>query len=75
MSLFERLRYSLYLAVVVGAALGLLVVLASSDVLRLLPSSAFELVFSPLYMLVLFAVAFLVAAQIAPRLPISRRRS
>lgn len=61
MSFFQRLRYALYLTAVVGAFIGFLIALASSDVIGLLPKSAFGLLMSPVYGLVIFVAAFLLA--------------
>lgn len=61
MPFFQRLGYSLYLAAVLGAFAGLMIALASSDVIGLLPTSAFELLMSPAYGLVIFVAAFLMA--------------
>jgi hypothetical protein len=72
MGLVERFRYAAYLAVVVGAIVGLLLALGSADAIGFLPSSAFDLMFSPMLMLALYLVAFAVAPWVAERLPIKR---
>ena len=72
MSLFERLKYSLCLAAVSGAIIGLLVSLATADFIRLLPIAVFEMMFSPLYLVALYVVAFVTAPWVADRLPITR---
>jgi len=60
-SLFERLKYALYLAAVGGALIGLLVGLATADVIGLLPVAVFDMMFSPLYFVVLYVVVFIAA--------------
>jgi hypothetical protein len=72
MSLFERLRYALYLAVVGGALIGLIVAIASADVIGLLPIAAFDMLFNPLYFVALYVVAFIVSPWVADRIPIAR---
>jgi hypothetical protein len=47
MTLFERLRYSLYLSAVGGAAIILVLSIASADVVGWLPPSAGHRLFSP----------------------------
>lgn len=59
MPLAQRLKYSMYLAAVAGALLGLVIAVASSDAVGLLPTKTFQLIFSPAYGLVVFALAFL----------------
>ncbi len=71
MSFYQRLRYSLYLAAVGGALVGLVVAVASADVVGLLPSAAFDLLMSPSYLLVVFALAFLAVPMFARRFPIA----
>jgi len=72
MSLFERLRYAFYLATVSAALIGLLIVMASADVIGLLPIAAFDALFNPLYFLALYGVSFVAAPWVADLLPISR---
>jgi hypothetical protein len=71
MSLYQRLRYSLYLAAVGGALAGLIIAVASADVVGLLPHNAFDFLMSPGYLLVIFVVAFLAAPVVAPYFPIA----
>ena len=75
MSLFERLRYALYLAVVSFALIGLVVSLATADVIGLLPMAVFDMMFDPFYVVALYIVAFLVAPWVVDRLPITRGRT
>jgi hypothetical protein len=75
MTLFERLRYSLYLAAVAGAVIVLVISIASADVVGWLPSSVDKLVFSPYFSLVLYLAAYLVAPWASQRFPIVRNRS
>jgi hypothetical protein len=51
--------------------IGLLVSLATADIIALLPVAAFDMMFSPLYLVVLYAVAFIAAPWVAERLPIT----
>jgi hypothetical protein len=71
MSFYQRLRYSLYLTVVGGALVGLVVVVASADVVGLLPATAFDLLMPPGYLLVVFALAFIAAPMVARSFPIT----
>jgi len=71
MSFYQRLRYSLYLAAVGSALVGLVVAAASADVVGLLPTTAFDLLVSPRYLLVVFALAFLIAPMVARRFPLA----
>jgi uncharacterized membrane protein YjfL (UPF0719 family) len=71
MSLYQRLKYSLYLAAVGGALVGLVVALASADAVGLLPIAAFDFIMSPAYLLVILVVAFVAAPLLGSRLPVS----
>jgi hypothetical protein len=73
-NLLERLRYALYLAIVCGAAIGLVTMLASADVVGWLPSSAADFVFSPAFVGPLYLLAFLLAPMLSQRFPIVRKR-
>jgi hypothetical protein len=75
MSLFERLRYAPYLAAVSGALIGLLVSLATADVIGLLPIAAFDMMFNPYCLMALYIVALVAAPRVANRLPITRGRT
>jgi hypothetical protein len=57
MTLFERLRYSLYLTAVGGAIIVLVVSIASADVVGWLPRSADRFAFSPFFLFALYLVA------------------
>jgi hypothetical protein len=72
MTLFERLRYALYLAAVGGAVIILVISIASADVVGWLPPSADRLVLSPFFPFALYLVAFLVAPWVSQRFPIGR---
>jgi hypothetical protein len=74
MTLFERLRYSLYLAAVGGAVIVLVISIASADVVGWLPPSAEKLVLNPFFPFALYLVAYLVAPWMSRQLPIVRRR-
>jgi hypothetical protein len=74
MTLFERLRYSLYLSAVGGAAIILVLSIASADVVGWLPPSAGHRLFSPFFLLTLYLVAYLVAPWVSQRFPIVRNR-
>jgi formate/nitrite transporter FocA (FNT family) len=67
MTLFERLRYSLYLAAVGGAVIGLLISIASADVVGWLPPSAGNLLFSPVFPFALYLVAYLEGLNLLSR--------
>jgi len=58
MPIVTRLRYALYLAAVSSAAVSLLVAIASADAVALLPVGAFRALFSPFFMLAVYAAAF-----------------
>jgi hypothetical protein len=75
MTVFERLRYSLYLAAVGGAVIILVISIASADVVGWLPPSADKLVLSPFLPFALYLVAYLVAPWLSRRFPIVRNRS
>jgi hypothetical protein len=75
MTLFERLRYSLYMAAIGGAAIILLISIASADVVGWLPASADKFVFSPFFLFALYLVAYLLAPLLSQRFPIVRNRS
>jgi hypothetical protein len=75
LTLVERLRYSLYLAAIAGAALVLALSIGSADAVRLLPASADKLVFSPFFWLALYAVSYVVAPLVSRRFPIVRNGS
>jgi hypothetical protein len=75
MHLSQRIKYSFYLAIPVAAILALAIAAASADGIGILPVAAFDLVFSPLYFLVIYAASFLVAPLIAHHLPLSEQQS
>jgi hypothetical protein len=75
MQLSQRIKYSFYLALPVAAILALAIAVASADGIGILPLAAFDLVFSPLYFLVIYAASFLVAPLIVHRLPVSEQQS
>jgi hypothetical protein len=72
MTLLTRLRYALYLAIVSNAAIGLIVALASADGVDLLPGRAFDVLFSPLFMLAVYVVSFVLSPWAAEHFPIKR---
>jgi hypothetical protein len=72
MTLLTRLRYALYLAIVSSAAISLFVALASADAVGLLPSRAFDALFSPFFMLAVYVVSFVLSPWAAERFPIKR---
>jgi hypothetical protein len=72
MTLFQRARYALILAIVAGSFISLLIALGSADAIGLLPPDAFNLALSPSLMVVTYIAAFLVAPRIAKHLPIAR---
>jgi hypothetical protein len=75
MTLFERLRYALFLAAVGGAAIILVISIATADVVGWLPSSADRLVFSPLFLFALYLVAYLLAPWVSRRFRVVRKGS
>ena len=72
MSLLTRLRYAPYLAVVGGAAVALLMAIASADAVALLPISAFDALFGPFFVLAVYGVSFALAPWVVRRLPIKQ---
>jgi hypothetical protein len=74
MALFERLRYSLYLAAIGGAVIILVISIVSADIIGWLPASADELVFNPFFAFALYLVAYLLAPLVSRRFPIVRNR-
>jgi hypothetical protein len=75
MALFERLRYSLYLAAIGGAVIILVISIASADIIGWLPASADKVAFSPLFPFALYLVAYLLAPLASRKFPIVRNRS
>lgn len=70
---FQRLRYALYLHIVVTAILGLILSIASADVIAFIPRmNVGELISSPYYFVPAYAICFLVAPWISLRYPIKR---
>jgi len=72
MSLLDRVRYSLYLAIVIAAILSLALVLGSADAIGILPASAFDFALSPTLFFVTYILSFIAAPHIAERFPIKR---
>jgi hypothetical protein len=72
MPLLARLRYSLYLAIALSMIASLIIVLASADVIGILPSSAFDFAMSPGLFLLAYGISFTVAPVVANRYPIKR---
>ena len=72
MSLFQRLRYALYLAVVSSAAIVLIVAVGSADLVALIPISVFDALFNPLFVLTIYAASFFLAPWVSEHLPITR---
>jgi hypothetical protein len=75
MTLFERLRYSLYLAAIGGAVIILVISIASADIVGWLPASADKLVRGPFSLFAIYLVGFLLAPFVSRRFPIVRNRS
>jgi hypothetical protein len=59
------------LAIPAAALFSLVVFFASADVIGILPSAAFDLLFSPLYFVAIYALSFVVSPFIESRLPIN----
>ena len=74
MDLPQRVKYSFYLAIPIAALLALVIAIASADGVGFLPVAALDLVFSPLYFVVIYAASFIVAPLIAHRVPVSERQ-
>ena len=74
MPLIARLRYALYLAIVLSAALSLILMLASADAVAILPSSASDLAFNPVMVFVLYVLSYVAAPSLAERFPIGTDR-
>ena len=75
MTLFERLRYSLYLAAIGGAVIILVISIASADIVGWLPASADKVAFSPFFPFALYLVAYLLAPLASRKFRIVRNRS
>jgi len=75
MTLFERLRYSLYLAAIGGAVIILVISIASADMVGWLPASADKIALSPFFLFALYLLAYLLAPLASRRFPIVRNRS
>jgi hypothetical protein len=67
MRLLDRFRYSFYLTVPAAALIGLAIAVASADGVALLPPRAFDLILSPVYLLLVFSISFLIAPWVARR--------
>jgi len=72
MPFLARLRYSLYLAIVLSVAVSLVILLASADAIAILPPSAFDVALSPGLFLAAYVVSFVAAPFVAERFPIKR---
>jgi hypothetical protein len=75
MTLFERLRYSLYLVAIGGAVIILVISIASADMVGWLPASADKIALSPFFLFALYLLAYLLAPLASRRFPIVRNRS
>ena len=72
MALVERARYAGYLTIVSGVFISLILIVASADVIALLPPGAFDYAFSPLLIVIIYPLAFVVAPLISQRIPLKR---
>jgi len=70
--LLPRLRYALYLAIVLSVAASLVIMLGSGDSIAILPPSAFDFALSPGLFLVAYFVSFIATPFVAERFPIKR---
>jgi hypothetical protein len=68
MQLLDRFRFSFYLTVPAAALIGLAIAVASADGVALLPPRAFDLILSPVYLLLVFSISFLIAPWVARRM-------
>lgn len=73
LELSQRLKYSFQLAIPFAALFALVVVVASADVVGILPAAAFDLVFSPFYFIVIYAISFFVSPLIESKLPFTEK--
>jgi hypothetical protein len=71
MQFHQRIKYSFYLAISTAALFALVIVVASADSVELIPTASFDLVQSPIYFLVIFAVSYAFAPIAARRVDIS----
>lgn len=74
MNPLTRLGYALRLAIVSAAIIGLIITIASADVIGLIPIRVFDAMLNPIYFLFLYVVAFLLAPLVSERFPISRSK-
>lgn len=65
MSLGQRLSYAATLSAVLGAAGVLLIFVLSADGIHVLPADSTDLVFSPIYPLVVFVLSCLIAPMLS----------
>jgi Na+-driven multidrug efflux pump len=72
MALADRARYAGYLTIVCGVFVSLILVVASAEAISLLPPEAFDYALSPLLVVIIYPVAFLVAPMISRRFPFKR---
>ncbi len=73
MTVFERLRYALYLYIALGAIVMLALSVAGADAVALIPNIDVGRVMShPLYIVPVYAVCFLAAPRLYERFPIKR---
>ena len=71
MSLFNRLRYALYLMIATTMIVGLVVSIASADAVALLPAiDAGALVSHPLYLAAVYLASFIAAPWFHEHFPI-----
>ena len=72
MTLFARLRYSLYLAIALSMAASLVLMVASADAIAILPPSAFDLAMSPALFAIAYIASFVASPFVARRFPVKR---
>ena len=70
MTFSERAGYALVVTIVATAVVSLALAIGSADAVALLPSTAFDLIMGPCIFSPIYVVAFLIAPQLEPRLPI-----
>jgi hypothetical protein len=72
MDLLTRFGYAVRLTCVAGAIIGLLISIGSADVIALLPISAFDVLGSPFYLLILYIASFIASPWVSDYFPIKR---
>ena len=72
MELFQRVIYAFFIMIPVVAAVSLFLVIASADMVELLPRSASEFAMSAYLYVPIYIIAFVLAPRLRSRFPITR---